>query len=1426
MPLPPASNDEPLKAPHHYLIAAGTARYDELPDEDQLPSVERDLELIEDLFVGQLGYERVLRELGRSPTSVQLRTGLEDWLKSDERRVDDVVVVYYSGHGFTPGDGLHYLCARDTEDERTAKAVATEEIARWLAESKIQHLLAIVDTCFSGQGITDLAAVAGRVWGRLGRDEAAGLGLFFIASARPRERAEARKSAFPEALKLAIADQRAARTVPRYLNLGAIVASVNAEFERRKLWQRARWTEAVSGGECQPLRNPRHPEEVPTGLDVETRDLLARNPDLLRHWGPRARGVEIEEQPGWYFTGRARVLRRLVAWLERPDDTQPRVVTGRPGSGKSAVLARLVTLSDPEYRQIVPLQDAPAGTVPPAGVVDVAVHARKKTLKDLTAALTAAAGVDDAGSTDVGTLVELLAGRKRPLVVVLDALDEAAEPRRICRDLLRPLVTGAQSGIRLLIGTRPELLRALGPDHVELDLDQLDPPEVIRADMREYVLRVLLAQGEPGKRTAYQEHLEIAEKVATAVAHQAFPTFLIARIASRTLAERGLVDLADEGWSTRLPSTVAAALDGDLSRFGPDAERIRDLLRPLAWSEGTGLPWKDVWAFLASVLAGGEPYDDRHIADLLARAGSYVIEGEEAGRSVYRIYHQALADHLREGDDAAAVQRRITETLLEIVPANSSGERDWDGAEPYVRTHIATHAAHARMLDSLLQDPSYLLAANPGPLLRSLPAALSDRGQRIARLFRRAVHHLRTAVPDERAAYLQLLARQSNENRLADRLAGQRTLPWSARWAHWRPSGEHRIVGRHASAVSSLATGMLDRRPVVVSGGLDAVVRVWDVTESVPVGTPEASPGGFITAVATVVLDGRPMVAFGSHDGRVRLRDLADGTLVWESPRRQSAISALAVGVFDEQVILASGDDRGTVRIWDLHNDVGLDVDPGHTDRILTVAVTSVEGAHRIISAGADGRIQVWGLSGAPFATRQVGEKDNVAVVTLDFSTTDPIALVADRTGSTSVWNIASGVEESGLFIGGGPLSMNVATIEGRKIVVTGGRDGLIRLNDLAGEDRVTRPLVGHVGAVRAVATEIIDDQFVVVSGGDDGTVRLWDLTPSIESERDTSTGAQDVAEWVTAAAPVDLMVVNGEPALLSIERGAPTVTEVTSGRVMPPSLSRELPVGVTAIAASQLRDRPVAVTCTIDGTIRVWDPAAGIQVRPPRSARQTWLASIATTSLNGRPVVAMTGANGRIEVWNLDIGRPIGRLPTPAEWFARVLTTGLTSKGPAMVAGGDDGSLIFADLATGVLRGPFPAHRGTVRALVTGMLAGVPVCISAGRDGVLWIWDLVEETPFPALLAQHNHASSLAIGLLAKGMAVISGGSDGTVRLWTPSGELLRSIDVGAVVSGITLPEANVIAVASPTGLILLDVAEPARDGVLSGYTTGKRRS
>ena len=346
----------------------------------------------------------------------------------------------------------------------------------------------------------------------------------------------------------------------------------------------------------------------------------------------------------------------------------------------------------------------------------------------------------------------------------------------------------------MLLGTRPHLLsaRLLGQPGsgryvlVDLDSDMYADPASIRA----YIRRILLS--DDSLDSSYQPSgvyraapADVVAAVTEAIGEAAGKSFLVARITATTEATATrLPDPADPAWRAALPRHAGQAMRRDLRlRLGDDADKAERLLLPLAYAQGSGLPWEKIWPRLAETLSPGNGYGNDDLIWLRRAAGSYAVEGLAGGRSAYRLYHQALAEHLLEGRDQRADQQAITAALVALVSPRAGGGRDWAAAHPYIRTHLATHAARGGRIDDLLTDPAYLLAADRPQLLAALGAAASVPARSAADAYRRAAPHLRTAPAREHASYLQLAARCGRAQ------AWPTPSKTTARLAHGQPRG-------------------------------------------------------------------------------------------------------------------------------------------------------------------------------------------------------------------------------------------------------------------------------------------------------------------------------------------------------------------------------------------------------------------------------------------------------------------------------------------------------------------------------------------------------------------------------------------------------------------------------------------------------------
>ena len=427
------------------LVAAGTARFKELADRD-LPQVPKELQRIAASFAA-LGYERQQAALSLNPESKQELERLFADLKK-QSRAEDLVVAYYTSHGVRDPERFYLLAHNSALSDLDGTALPAEDLARALTKGSLaSQVLLIIDACYAGAGAAEFAQIANRLAAIGG-----GPAVFIVAAARSKQEADqgALSSALAEAL--ANKDERLGGRAQEFLAMGDVMEAVDSYLRQSKSKQTA-MSSANVRGRCRLFRNPRHRAEVRPGLDLETQRAFAE------HWVPKARGAELGAG-GWYFTGRKQALRELAAWLSAEcSDGRARVVTGGPGCGKSAVLARVVTLADPTYRNEILASTRSAmldpATLPPEGVVNVAVHARHKLLVEVTEQIGDGLGLAVRGPAE---LLATLVGRSEKTVIVVDALDEADDKDQIVSRLLKPLAKLPQ--IFMLVGTRPEFFWA------------------------------------------------------------------------------------------------------------------------------------------------------------------------------------------------------------------------------------------------------------------------------------------------------------------------------------------------------------------------------------------------------------------------------------------------------------------------------------------------------------------------------------------------------------------------------------------------------------------------------------------------------------------------------------------------------------------------------------------------------------------------------------------------------------------------------------------------------------------------------------------------------------------------------------------------------------------------------------------------------
>ncbi|MGA5605121.1 AAA family ATPase [Streptomyces griseoincarnatus] len=836
----------------------------------------------------------------------------EDLIRAHD---DDALVIYLTGHGLAPADERHFLRLPDTHTERPlGTAFPTAELITAALDSPAEHVLVMVDSCFSGRLTQELD----RTLKALHPDRHALSSLVVLTAGN--EDSTPRLRAFTTALSAVqahCADEANgyARSHLSWEDFHVILGTVwddTCMADVQVLWPPQSVSRRLAARELSPsLPNPGHTD---TTLLEDARSQLGwTRRDIDAYWVDRATG-QMSGDTGWYFTGRTALVSRMNAFLAGSDSTL--IVTGQAGSGKSALLARLVTLSDPRfcddptYRPY--LEAIPEELQVPTGAIDAAVLARNTDPQELHSGLyQALTGQSAPTSENTSDLLHQYARTAmirtgRPLTVVVDGIDEAKNPRRVITDVLRPLAdlrSADQPAVRLILGIRgslPASRHTLPDTRGERDLLDLlreatgalaplrTDDDSAENDIAAYAAALLRSHPAAEGRLIDRSGQTITD-VATAIAHEVTPSFLDARLAAQQLhARTALPDPFDPHWRRQLRQGTQELLRQDLADVAQHTrtrpEDLLAVLRATAFALGAGLPWAQVWPAAVRGLEPGCDAPDTCIRVLRnSRLIGYLTTAVEDGRTVYRPIHERVSETLRTAPhtlllqqplpgiddtpvtDGIAAHRSLTKAFTRLL-----AEAPHQQPHPYLRRHLIAHAAAGDVLDDAHVPASFLPFETHSRIRGTLglPVVAQETTRRLA-AWSRIEPFLADAPPDARADSLALAERTGDDQTGQGQPPAPRSPSLTARWNRLHLPGN--ILAGTSSDIFEIVTFLsADGSLIVAAGHADGTVTMWDARTGLPFGAPFTQLGR--SARALTVMESRrrrpdPRLVVGTDAG-------------------------------------------------------------------------------------------------------------------------------------------------------------------------------------------------------------------------------------------------------------------------------------------------------------------------------------------------------------------------------------------------------------------------------------------------------------------------------------------------------------------------------------------------------------------------------
>ncbi|WP_049576571.1 AAA family ATPase [Streptomyces sp. SBT349] len=990
------------------------------------------------------------------------------------------VVAHVLSHGERATTGLYAVGADGSRADHT-------KIDNWLGWVEDRRggppALFLLDLCGGGSAARlpwqlQAAAEAGRAW--------------VIAAAGPEE--PAWDGRFSQAVATVLAAVRSGaldlHPSQEYVPLGTLITRIRAEVDRlgaRGLGQRV--TATPVDGEYPPLpffRNPGHQDD-PVRRATAALDPAAAAFLDAAHFMDRAsgHGPMRHQVAAGCFTGRDVELALLTDWLDTAGPPGIALVTGGPGTGKSALLGVLVCAAHPGLRAATTHLWRHATSRPSAHDQLVALHARHRGVRDLTTSLARQLGAPDG---DVTAAVRAL---QAPPVVVLDALDESDEPEAVLTELLLPLARTC----RVLVGTRPweefAGLRATADhDGLLVDLDTV-AADRLRAELARYVEDLLaLRPGLDGLALAPVRAAFACRLADGLAADPTWGAFLLAALVTHHAVARRSLATRDVPGARRLAGEIPLVLPRVFDAEIP-TPRAHTVLTALAHAHGQGMPVA-VLARVAGVFGDGGDGGaaaEAEVLEVLRRSRFYLRTSSDSdGTTLYRLFHQALADHLRVAEPPGLLDR-----LLALGVA---------AAEPYVLRHAIQHAAAVGRVDDLLTDAEFLVHADPGILARHLGRARSPAARTAAAAYRMSMDQPGRADPTMRRGLLAVDAARHGDRALAARLADG--LGWKPLWATGGAASREPLgvlVGSNGgpTGLHDLDATTLAGRPVAVTVAGDGRLRLWDLATHTHLESVRLL-GGPADRVACTTLAGRPVAVTAGPGGLdvwdlSPLRPLARGR---DWPANLGTARDLVCATWSGRRVALVSLDGTAARGWDLAS--GEPAGPPVKTRNAYVAGATADGRPLLVVSRENGGARVWdGATGAfvgPLRTPGASshgalgcaERDGRPVVVVadgvsgrvlawDLATRQPAGVLRSRTGRGSVLCCA--------VLDGVPVAVVALAHEGRSEVDVG-------LWDLRGRQAEIAPAISGRGRpVRAACATVAGRRTLLVAEGPHA-VRLW----------------------------------------------------------------------------------------------------------------------------------------------------------------------------------------------------------------------------------------------------------------------------------------------------------------------------------------------
>ncbi|MEW2498484.1 hypothetical protein AB0942_33870 [Streptomyces nodosus] len=510
----------------------------------------------------------------------------------------------------------------------------------------------------------------------------------------------------------------------------------------------------------------------------------------------------------------------------------------------------------------------------------------------------------------------------------------------------------------------------------------------------------------------------------------------------------------------------------------------------------------------------------------------------------------------------------------------------------------------------------------------------------------------------------------------------------------------------HLGSVQAVAVAQVAGDQVIVSGGGDRSLRMWDLRTGAPLNSPTAKQPGVddldgISAIAVGDVDGRPVAVTGARDGTCLVWDLESGgtlgpALTTDDPDRVDAwISSAAIADLDGRpTVVTGGDDP--MRLWDPRTGRQFGGTLGGSGKSV---LAELDGRSVIVTATYEGVITVWD----PCDRRVVR---------------GPVSVAADLDADVNM--------------------LTAAVVSGRLVLLVGTQQHTFVVDLDAAPTSGQGPRRGHTKTIDNVAVGTADSVTYLVTGGQDRTARVWDLADGTELCAPLA-GHRDHVNGVAVAR------VGGRPAAVTADDSCLRVWNPSTGeRTRMVGVKNGEGHRVLSMSAGEYDGRAVGLTAGYDGRVLAWNLDEGTPAGlPPLTGHAKYIKEALSLTVGDQRVVAVNDGGKAVRIWDLVSGETTHTLQH--EYTVDLLAVVASPVRPLVVTAIRYGTFHVWDPATGEHLGSVDTG-DTIRRMAAAEIDGQPLVVTGGYERAIRLWDAATRQQVGSSLIVPEEVGALAL--------------------------------------------------------------------------------